>query len=247
MDPTQLMAMLTGGMDPMALGSTMANNPEAIAMQMASQGVPPPALPPSPAMGGTDMFSGSTPLEGPPPMPQPRPPEGPTTPYVSSPDPGLDNVGQAPQLRTFNNMSALDVPAGLPQPPAPTPPLAGPTAADADQGYSPGVPVPPVVAQGNGGGAGRGISFAGAGAPREGTPDAQAPGSKTQDLLKAMQGIKAPAPPQPQRVSTPSPMRPNQLPANNNLVQLLAAATGNAPDVKQVLLSQLLLGGPRGR
>lgn len=92
--------------------------------------------------------------------------------------------------------------------------------------------------------------FAGAGAPREGTPDAQpqagAQAGQQGDLLKALQGVKAPATPEAQRVSTPAPVRPNPLPANNNLVQLLVAAMqGN--DANKPLYLQNALGAPARR
>jgi len=261
MDPEQLIAMLTGGMDPMALGSTMANNPEAIAMQMAAQGVPPPVMNPS-GMPETDAFSANTPLA------MPRPPEGPTQAYASAagelPTEAIPMNAQPTQAMVnpldVSNMGP-QVPGrtvGMPQPagggrrPVAGPALPQPTAGSLptlgeDGGYGTPAPVPmpqprPVIAQGGG----FQPILSGAGAPREGTPGAQAQGNKTQDLLKAMQGIKAPPPPEAQRVSTPAAMRPNQLPANNNLVQLLAAAMGNSPDIKPVLLGQLL-GGTRGR
>lgn len=239
----QLMAMLQGGMDP-ALGATMANNPEVIAQHLASQGVPPPPLQPSPAMGGVPELI--SPLD-PAPMPQARPRLEASS-YAAGGDPGMDNIGggvQQPQLRTFLNPGTV----GAPPPVASSMPQYGPTpdqlyGAPADNPLdvvapqAGNVPMPQARPSST--------HFAGAGAPREGTPGAAqaAEPNKVQDLLKAMQGIKAPAAPTPQKVSTPSPMRPNQLPANRDLVQLLAAAMGGgAADVKPLFLSNLLGAG----
>lgn len=135
---------------------------------------------------------------------------------------------------------------------APAASFQGPTAADMDMNYDPlaaGSP-PPQAAPMPQPRPNPGISFGGAGAPREGTPDAMryAPeGGAPQaggDLLKALQDVKAPATPQAQRVSTPAAPRPNALPANNNLIQLLVNAM-QANDMNKPLHLADSLGIPR--
>lgn len=223
------MGLFTGGLDP-ALAATLINNPEAVGPALAQRGVAPPTLPTpaapaapaappmSPASQAVDWLSGQfgTPMQR-----SVRPPGGGTAvPLALRPSPIDPLGGPGPSYGPSMDQLTQPVFEGPMPPNGVLPPNAQPTAG------------------------GRGISYTGAGAPREGTPDAMPPQAAQQgDLLKQLQGIKAPAPPEAQRVSTPWPMRPNQLPANNNLVQLLAAAMGNSPDVKQLLLANVLGGG----
>lgn len=229
----QLMAMFQGGLDP-ALGATMANNPEAIAMQLASQGVPPPAMP---TPEGPSAFGAETPLSVP--MPTPRPELPGEIPQSAQP-----TMGPPSPMGMFQRLFGA---SPTTSPAASNIPFEGPTQGMLDQGPMPpsvdnplAGPVPMPAARPSS------THFAGAGAPREGTPDAQAPEAQNGNLLNAFRGLKAPPAPVPQKISSPAAVRPNQLPANNNLVQLLAAALGNSSEVKPLLLGSLL-GGARGR
>lgn len=253
----ELMAMFTaqgGGMNP-ALGQLLAQNPEAIIPHLSAQGVAPPPIPqgdgasippnaqPTSGPAGVDIKS----LPAPGFLGAPTAREGdPRSAGQISMDAASGTVG--PWLRgAWDRLTTMpDNPlGGAPRPVQST--LHGATAADADQGYDPGavppaVPMPlpnpvrgagpPVMASGGGGGTAEG----------RGPPPAQAPGG---DLMKALQGVKSPPVPENQRISSPSVPRPNAIPANNNLVQLLMQAMQGGVQPKNLYLEHALYGGRR--
>lgn len=71
---------------------------------------------------------------------------------------------------------------------------------------------------------------------------------KGPDLLKTLQGIKAPPAPDVQRVSTPHPLAGRTPPNNPQMMQmLLAAMQGGAGDVKPMTLASAIPGIPTRR
>lgn len=219
MDPYQM--LFGGGMFDPALGSLLSTNPEAIIPQLASQGVMPPSGMFAPEGPPVTMPNTSAPLPLPPGMEPstPRPPQAPQ-PLGGSP---------RPRPAPFEN------------------PLAGASAADADMGYSPGTPpaepaaTPDVTA----------ARRTGAGTPLDIRSPAQRAGEanpqkqqQANDLMKQLQGLKAPPPPTAQTVRTPeAPPRGNALAANPALTQLLLASMAGSIEAAKPLYLQNALGG----
>jgi hypothetical protein len=249
-----LWGLLNGGVDP-ALGATIVNNPEMIAQHLASQGVPPPTLPPIPEGGGGGWGGEPSPLAVP---AQPaRPPASPEALGVPTGVP-QQNLGQMllstpargqpmPMGRPRPSATVIP-PPGTPPEAATTPaetPIYGPTPLygpipDGAPTSTPATPVqapPPSIPS-----AGSPLDIR-AQAQRAGQPATRPTQQNPNDALKALQGIKAPPPPEAQKVSTPHPVRPNQLPANNALIQLLAQVMGGSTDVKPLTLGGALGGG----
>jgi hypothetical protein len=234
MDPdliTQLMGGSSQMFDP-ALGSVLASNPEAIIPQLAASGIAPPTQPPVVAEGGPAAQSN--------PMAQ--------SPLAAPSDPGggwitpgspIDRArqwwqgrqqGTEGQEQPANITGAMNVgpdpsqmgPGGpMPTGPVPVPPprptgmpMAGSPLDIRSQAQKAGESAPPMAAQ----------------------PD------QANSLQKALQGVKAPPAPQVQRISSPSVPRPNAIPNNPAIQQLLlAAAGGNAG------FNPLYLGGALGK
>lgn len=221
--------LFQGGMYDPALGQVLASNPESIIPQLSQQGVMPPTLPPNDPM--VTQPDTSRPLPVPPGV-------GTSTPWLTG-QPASATYGQPLPKRTSPNV-----------PPVPpySNPLQGATAADADQGYDPGTPSPdaPMPTPRPQPGSPLDIRSRAQMNPQASAQAAADPQKKQNDLLKAMQGLKAPPPPTAQTVRTPeAPARGNALPNNQAMVQmLLAAMGGNAGQVNPLSL-QSALGGPR--
>lgn len=132
--------------------------------------------------------------------------------------------------------------------PASPQPLAGATAADADQGYNPGAPpqVPmPASQQQVAAGSGPLTNPNAIPIPQPRPTGAPQGGQQTGDLMKAMQGVKAPEAPKIQHVSSPSVPRPNPIATNPAMLQLLMAASQGGAPQQNLLLSHALYGGGR--
>lgn len=243
MDPfllEQMMSQFGGGgpglgMQDPALGNIMAQSPEAIIPPLAARGIMPP------------------PMQGPTPSPMsiagaPSPTGFMEPPGMSEVPGGLPATPPRPPGFQTGTFTGGSYPAA--QPPATAPgTLQGATAADADQGYDPSavggppgsvplpVPRPPGMPT-----AGSPLDIrsqaqqAGAGAQAKAPQQDQA-----SNLLKAMQGIKAPPAPGVQNIRSPEVPRPQQLQGNSaQLISALAQAMGGGKGVNPLLLGQAL-------
>lgn len=257
-----------GPMDP-ALGLTIAQNPEAIIPQLVQQGVTPPAnVSPSPGVmlggampGGGGGWGEDNPLAVPtegglPPGPRVR---GYNLGQATGQMPAGRGAGVPGAIQPPAALGATPYPFGLGSPlnvpPPSLPNLRGATAADAEQGYDPGTPRPepanvprppqrPVDLGERVAGGIRGVG------PTEGSPQARPGGNpqqQQQDLLKTLAGVRAPAAPTPQRVSTPSIPRPPAAAQNTQLAALLTSIMGASPQQVNPLYLGSALGGGRVR
>lgn len=254
------------GMQDPALGNLMAQSPEAIIPQLAAQGVMPPPMqgaevPPmsiagSPSPTGFMAPPGMSEVPGP--IPTPAPPAA-VPGAAPPPDPiaGLGSaIGATPHGRVPWN--PLTIARGATEavfgaPPGAPPSLRGATAADADQGYDPSappstpsgpVPLPPPrpspQASAQPGAAGSPMDIRSQ-AQKAGTPPKPATQQNQSDMLKALQGIKAPPAPAVQNIRSPEVPRAAQLQGNSaQLIQALAQAMGGGRGVNPLLLGTAL-------
>lgn len=217
------------GIDPLAFGRLLSTDPEKAIPFLTQAGLPPP---------GPQMAATGFPLPGQAPAP--------TSPFA-----GIADAAPAPeQPAVLNQQGAQSFDkGGFGGYPAPTKPTLGgfapPTTPGFGGGFSPqniGTPLPVTPTA---------VASAarpkGPGAPLDITSDAQKQGSastaataKTNDMVRALSGIKMPASPEIQKLKSPDPYKPSAQPAGNPVLELLKQMLGQNTGAQSAHLNQLV-------